>query len=322
MTALGGFLVGPNGKAHGLDIISAAIEMGVVGLKKVGERGIDLSNSTFEKRNVFITDFELRRWDRIHVGASCPHKEKHKLYELLNPGGILVMPIGNSFIKAEKDMNGLTKESKLLDVRYGELVLPTPEEILDAEKKRSMQVVLPESSVNKDYVKMFNNTFLSDIVFHVEGKQVYAHKAILAARCEYFANLYRSGMKDALASETHVNTYSHGAFHEFLKFIYTDSCEVPNSQIASELMAAAEFYRMDRLKALMEHLLARALDVDSSCVILEIAHRYSAAQLKKLAFEFILSNYDSVSKTQGFSEMHKDCITEILHVAVQKIKSP
>jgi len=232
------------------------------------------------------------------------------------------MPIGNSFIKAEKDMNGLTKETKLLDVRYGELVLPTAEEILDAEKKRAMQVVLPESSVNKDYVKMFNNAFLSDIIFNVEGRQLFAHKAILAARCEYFANLYRSGMKDALANEAHVTSYSYIAFHEFLKFIYTDSCEVPNSQVASELMSAAEFYRMERLKALMEHLLARALDVDSSCIILEIAHRFGAMQLKKLAFEFILGNYDSVSRTSAFSEMHKECITEILHVAVQKIKAP
>jgi hypothetical protein len=129
-------------------------------------------------------------------------------------------------------------------------------------------------------------------------------------------------MKDALANEAHVTSYSYIAFHEFMKFIYTDSCEVPNSQVASELMAAAEFYRMDRLKALMEHLLSRALDVDSSCVILEIAHRFGANQLKKLAFEFILTNYDSVSRTTAFSEMHKDCITEILHVAVQKIKAP
>jgi len=232
------------------------------------------------------------------------------------------MPIGNSFIKAEKDLMGLTKETKLLDVRYGELVLPSPEEILEAERKKSMQVILPESSVCKDYIKMFNNKLLSDVCFTVEGNTLYAHKAILAARSEYFANLYSSGMRDSNTSQSQVTGYSFIAFHEFLKFIYTDSCEVPNSNVAAELMNAAEYYRLERLKALMEHLLARALDVESSCVILEIAHRFGATQLKKLAFEFILSNYDSVSKTSGFSEMHKDCITEILHVAVQRIKTP
>jgi len=75
------------------------------------------------------------------------------------------MPIGSIFIKAEKDWNGMTKETKLLDVRYGELILPSATEIAEAERLRAMQVVLPESSINRDYCKMFNNPFLSDVTF-------------------------------------------------------------------------------------------------------------------------------------------------------------
>jgi len=324
MTALGGYLVGPNGKAHGLEIIDGAISMARSSVKTIKDNGLNLSNVTFEKRNVFIPDFECRRWDRIHVGASCPHKEKHKLYELLNPGGLLVMPIGSIFIKAEKDCNGMTKETKLLDVRYGELILPTDSEIAEAERLRAMQVVLPESSINRDYCKMFNNSFLSDVTFVVESKPLYGHKAILASRSEYFSSLYSSGMKEAAANEIVVSNYSYNAFHEFLRFIYTDECQV-GPQLAAELMSAAEFYRLSRLKALMEFTLSRAIDVENACPILEIAHSYGARQLKQLAFEFILSNYDNVSKTNGFSDMNKDCITEILHVAVQKmqkIKAP
>eukprot|EP01123_Difflugia_compressa_P009089 TRINITY_DN2911_c0_g1_i1.p1 TRINITY_DN2911_c0_g1~~TRINITY_DN2911_c0_g1_i1.p1 ORF type:complete len:417 (-),score=58.42 TRINITY_DN2911_c0_g1_i1:250-1500(-) len=318
MTALGGYLVGSSGKAHGLDVIDAAINLSkerCLALNKT----LNLSNVTFEKRNVFIPDFEGRRWDRIHVGASCPHKEKHKLYELLNPGGLLVMPIGSTFIKAEKDIAGMTKETKLLDVRYGELVLPTPDEIAEAERLRAMQVVLPEPSINRDYYKMFNNPFLSDVTFYVEGKPLYGHKAILASRSDYFASLYSSGMKDASSGEVVINNYSYGAFKEFLHFVYTDDCQV-GPQLAAELMGIAEFYRLNRLKALTELTLSRALDVENACTILEIAHCFGARQLKLLAFEFILNNYENVSKTNGFSEMNKDCITEILHVAVQKMQ--
>jgi len=319
MTALGGFLVGSNGKAHGLEIIEGAVTMARQSVKRLQEKGANMANVTFEKRNVFIPDFEGRRWDRIHVGASCPHKEKHKLYELLNPGGLLVMPIGSIFIKAEKDWNGMTKETKLLDVRYGELILPSATEIAEAERLRAMQVVLPESSINRDYCKMFNNPFLSDVTFIVENKPLYGHKAILASRSEYFASLYSSGMKDATAREVVVSNFSYNAYLEFLRFVYTDECQV-NPQLAAELMSAAEFYRLSRLKALMELTLSRAIDVENACPILEIAHCYGARQLKLLAFEFILSNYEKVSKTNGFSDMNKDCITEILHVAVQKMQ--
>jgi len=321
MTALGAFIVGPNGKSHGLEIIDGAIIMARRSVQVLKEKGTILTNITFEKRNVFIPDFEARHWDRIHVGASCPQKEKHKLYELLNPGGVLVMPIGSIFIKAEKDWTGMTKETKLLDVRYGELVLPSAAELAEAERLRAMQVVLPQSSINRDYCKMFNNSFLSDVTFIVEGKPLYGHKAILASRCEYFASFYSSGMKDALEKEVVVSNYSYKAFRELLNFIYTDepSQEV-SAHLAAELISAAEFYRLVRLKALMELNLSRSIDVDNACPILEIAHCYGAGQLKQVAFEFILSNYERVSKTNGFSDMHKDCITEILHVAVQKMQ--
>jgi len=316
MTALGGYLVGSEGIAHGLDILDEAITLSKCGLSKT-QKKTNLNNVSFEKRNVFLPDLEYRHWDRIHVGASCPHKEKHRLYELLNPGGILVMPIGSSLVKIEKDRNSNTKETKLLEVRYGDLLLPSPEEITEAERLRSMQVVLPVSSMKADYIKMFNNKLLSDIVFMVEGKPIYGHKSILASRSEYFSSLYQ-GVQGS-ENEVLVSDYSHVAFQEFLRFIYTDECKVDGIQIATELMSASEAYGMMRLKALMELLLSKFIDVESSCPILETAHRYGAIQLKRIAFEFILSNYDIVSKTAGFLNMHKDCITEILSVAVRRI---
>jgi len=321
MTALGGYLVGPNGKAHGLEILDSALALAKRSIKNLQEKGvINLNNVTFEKRNVFLPDFEGRRWDRIHVGASCPQKEKHKLYELLNPGGMLVMPIGSSFIKAEKDWNGMTREYKLLDVRYGELLTPTLAEIAEAERLRALQIIPPESSFNNDYVKMFNNPFLSDVKFIVEGQLLYGHKAILASRSEYFASFYSSGMADAQAKEIIVTTYSYPAFQELLRFIYTDECNV-NPQLAAELLCAAEFYRLNRLKAIMELSLSRCMDIENACLILEIAHCYGANQLKLLTLEFILTHYDIISKTSAFSEMPKDCLSEILHVVVQKMKT-
>jgi len=134
--------------------------------------------------------------------------------------------------------------------------------------------------------------------------------------------MYRAGMKDSTTNEILVSNYSYQAFLEFLRFIYADECNVPNSQIAAELISAAEFYGLSRLKSLMELLLSRAIDIENACLILEIAHRYNADQLKQLAFEFIIKNFDKVSKTNSFQEMNKECVTEILHVAVQKIKVP
>lgn len=53
----------------------------------------------------------------------------------------------------------------LLEVRYGELELPSQQELAAAAKQRSMQVHVPHSHVSHDYLKMFNNPFLSDVTF-------------------------------------------------------------------------------------------------------------------------------------------------------------
>jgi hypothetical protein len=45
--------------------------------------------------------------------------------------------------------------------------------------------------------KIINNPTFSDVVFMVEGKAIYAHKAILSAQCEHFRAMFMNGMKES-----------------------------------------------------------------------------------------------------------------------------
>jgi hypothetical protein len=45
--------------------------------------------------------------------------------------------------------------------------------------------------------KIINNSTFSDVVFLVEGKPIYAHKAILSAQCEHFRAMFNNGMKES-----------------------------------------------------------------------------------------------------------------------------
>eukprot|EP01129_Flabellula_baltica_P003830 TRINITY_DN1355_c0_g1_i1.p1 TRINITY_DN1355_c0_g1~~TRINITY_DN1355_c0_g1_i1.p1 ORF type:complete len:269 (-),score=58.21 TRINITY_DN1355_c0_g1_i1:565-1371(-) len=172
MTSLGAFLAGETGYAHGIDILPGAVQFAAQNVEKLKGKGLPLQNVTFERRNVFIKDPKARKWDRIHVGAACSQKRKHILYELLNPGGVCVTPIGSHLIKAVKDMNGFTREYKLLDVRYSDLVTPSYEEIQEEEKNH---IFVPVKSLSNDYCQMFNNPFLSDVSF--KGNLAHCHYA-------------------------------------------------------------------------------------------------------------------------------------------------
>eukprot|EP01127_Copromyxa_protea_P019628 TRINITY_DN641_c0_g1_i4.p1 TRINITY_DN641_c0_g1~~TRINITY_DN641_c0_g1_i4.p1 ORF type:complete len:289 (+),score=74.74 TRINITY_DN641_c0_g1_i4:38-904(+) len=91
MTALGAYLAGPNGTSHGIDIIPKAVTMSRNSVQNIIAKGVRLGTVTFEVRNVFLPDKEHRKWDRIHVGAACSQKKKFYIYDLLKPGGILVV---------------------------------------------------------------------------------------------------------------------------------------------------------------------------------------------------------------------------------------
>eukprot|EP01127_Copromyxa_protea_P019627 TRINITY_DN641_c0_g1_i3.p1 TRINITY_DN641_c0_g1~~TRINITY_DN641_c0_g1_i3.p1 ORF type:complete len:354 (+),score=35.29 TRINITY_DN641_c0_g1_i3:400-1461(+) len=321
MTALGAYLAGPNGTSHGIDIIPKAVTMSRNSVQNIIAKGVRLGTVTFEVRNVFLPDKEHRKWDRIHVGAACSQKKKFYIYDLLKPGGILVMPVGDNMIMAQKDAYGMTRETKLLDVRYGDLVYPSDEELDLAENEMMLQVSIPETTFARDFSVLFNNSFLSDVSFLVGDNRIYAHKVVLVSRCPYYSCLYHSGLQETNTSEFHISDYSFDAFFEFMRFLYTDQCRVAKPQLAGELMCIAEFYRVERLKNLSESVLSNCLDIDNACVVLEIAHRFNAVQLKRLTFEFIINNYERIRTTSSFVDLHKDCVTEILTVAVQRIQT-
>jgi len=83
MTTLCGYLVGENGRSHGIDVNQNAIEQSTLSVQTLNDKGINIKNITFEKRNVFVQDPLLKKWDRIHCGASCPHKLKHNYMNFL-----------------------------------------------------------------------------------------------------------------------------------------------------------------------------------------------------------------------------------------------
>jgi hypothetical protein len=241
------------------------------------------------------------------------------LYELLKPGGMLIVPIKTHLVLATKDIYGFTREEKLLEVRYGDLVLPTKEEIREAELSCANQIDIPLSSFFSDIKNMFNNKFLSDVKFVVEEKIIYAHKSILASRSGYFSSFYRSGLQDSLSDQIIITQYTYNAYFEFVRFIYSDQCEINDICIAGELVGIAEYYRMEKLKALCEWNLSRSISIENACTILELANHYASHQLKLQAFDYIIRNFDLVKETKSFSKMEKTHVVQILDEALKRI---
>lgn len=74
--------------------------------------------------------------------------------------------------------------------------------------------------------------------------------------------------------------------NEILRFIYTDKANGID-RMADLLLAAADKYALDRLKALCEEALSNNLDAENVTDTLVLADLHSANQLKIQAIDFI-----------------------------------
>jgi len=321
-TALAGFLVGPAGISHGLDLHQYIVDFSTDNVTKFCKANpmIDLSHVKFFKRNCFLPDPEERKYDRIHVGACCPEAHLHLLIEMLNPGGILVTPYGDHLLKVKKGMDGKTVKEELMAVRYSDLILPSEAEIKHARvemaKAKATKIVVPPANLMTEVSGLFNNPKFSDVTFIVGTKKFYAHKFILSLRCEVFRAMFE-GYTEKAAHEIPITGQDEMTFGTILKFIYSDQADLTEDNVVG-VLECANFYKLERLVALCELHLRDGVDIDSAGTVLMIAERFNAPQLRSFALEFVFSNFQAVMKTQSFKDIDRDLMNSILMEAVKR----
>jgi len=150
-------------------------------------------------------------------------------------------------------------------------------------------------------------------------KKVYAHKIILSARSEHFRIMLNSGMKESKSCEIQVPNVSLLVFMECLKFIYTGEVSITVDNTV-DLLAASNYFKLDRLKGLCEQMIKQDLDVENAAVILQLAQTHAAWQLKRVALDLILREHEKVIQTPGYKELEKDLLFEVITEASNQLR--
>lgn len=184
---------------------------------------------------------------------------------------------------------------------------------------------VPTGSLLLDLRSLVNEPRMSDVTFVVEGKLVYAHR-LLCVRCPYFRNLFE-GAPPAVDSTAPTSVpglpsiavagVPHKVFLSLLEYLYTDEVEI-NLDIAMDLFAAADMFGVDRLKRLCERKIHSSINIDSAARILQAASRHMTLYLRQSCMDFILRNFDAVSKTQAFEEMGRSNVELVFEILKQR----
>jgi len=175
----------------------------------------------------------------------------------------------------------------------------------------------PSSTLATDWSKLINSKDLSDVTLVVGSRSYYAHRVVLAARCEYFRLMLLSGMREADQTEISLPLdvfTSEEVFEKLLEHIYTDTDDIP-SALALDLFTAAAYFQLERLKQMCLTRVESEMSVETVCHILSVAEQHSAPRLKEEAVKFIVAHFRQVHKTDGFKDLERHLL-DLVHDAI------
>jgi hypothetical protein len=187
----------------------------------------------------------------------------------------------------------------------------------DFYKFRLKPVSVPPSALVNDMRRLISHSEFSDVSFLVEGKEIYANRAILAVRSDYFkVMLYSGGMRESMeaGAPIELQDVSHPVFLKVLEYLYTDTVRDISLDMGIHLLIVSERFMLDRLKALCEDFIRRDVNVDNVIGILVASHQHNASGLKDIALDFILKNLNEPLIMLGLSELKSepDLLVEII----------
>jgi RCC1 and BTB domain-containing protein len=158
---------------------------------------------------------------------------------------------------------------------------------------------------------LVNDDEFSDVTFVLENEPVYAHRAVLSQRCEHFAAMFRSGMRETTEKTISIPGLSKRTFLQLLEYIYTDFVKIAVED-AIPLYVAADLYHLERLRDMCCTVVRRNLNSENSGPLLQTAAQAHCHLLKEVCLQFVVTHFDIVSKTEGIKRVSHDLLLEIL----------
>ena len=151
----------------------------------------------------------------------------------------------------------------------------------------------------------------SDLTIDVKGKKFKAHKLILVARSPVFEAMFLSDLIEGSSNTLTIDDIEPDVFEELLSFLYTDY--VKNLKpFAAELLAVADKYMLQGLKAKCGTSLARNIHVLNCCEMLLLADLHSALELKRYALEFIERHFVTVPRMKGWKTLLQNASPKLM----------
>ncbi|CAH8271569.1 unnamed protein product [Arabidopsis lyrata] len=196
------------------------------------------------------------------------------------------------------------------------------------EGPRYYNIPVPVSNLGQQLGNLLESGKGCDVIFQLDGETFNAHKLVLATRSPVFKAQLFGPLGDRNTKCITIEDMEAPIFKVLLHFIYWD--ELPDMQelmgtdstlastlVAQHLLAAADRYALERLKAICESKLCEGVAVNTVATTLALAEQHHCFQLKAVCLKFVAlpENLKDVMQTDGFDYLKESCpslLTELL----------
>ncbi|KAF0893116.1 hypothetical protein E2562_023157 [Oryza meyeriana var. granulata] len=177
------------------------------------------------------------------------------------------------------------------------------------------RVTPPPSDLTRHLGVLLSTGVGTDMTFEVDGKTFTAHRNIVAARSPVFhAELFAAmEMENAAVGGAgvvvHIDDMEAMDFEALLHFMYTDSLpEVKGGDAVAmlpDLVAAANRYKMERLRLVCEDKLCEYVNVRTVAAMLAFAGEHRCHELKKKCLRLLddPANLRKIVETEGLEHL-------------------
>ncbi|CAN6373081.1 unnamed protein product [Urochloa humidicola] len=150
---------------------------------------------------------------------------------------------------------------------------------------------IPSPDLHKRFCELLTNGFGGDVTFRVAGKEITAHRCILAARSPVFKAELFGPLKEKNEECIGVDDMEARVFKAMLHFIYTDTLpemeERDEMAMAQHLLIAADRYCLVRLKSICENMLRICMTTSTVANTLILAEQLCCHELKEACFMYL-----------------------------------
>ena len=159
---------------------------------------------------------------------------------------------------------------------------------------------------------MFNNSDMSDISFTCEGSDniLYAHKYVLGTSSAVFHAMFYGDLAEK-NSIIHLCDTDEKSLEEFLKFLYTDECNLTTDNVIS-VMYLSKKYIVPSLTKECVDFLERGLDPENVLTILEQAIYFDEKDFEMKCWKVVDRHLKEILTLDNFLNIHQETLASVL----------